>query len=264
MLPLSQAEDLSLVGGKARSLNELLKAGFKTQDGFVITTVAFGNMNNKLEQEILYYFDELGAQYVAVRSSAVAEDGKQDAWAGQLETFLNISRSELIDAVKKCWVSIDSARAKSYAAQKNINAGKVAVIVQPMTQSDSAGVAFSAHPVTKNVDQVVIEAGLGLGEAVVSGQITPDTYVIDKKSNEILEKNISIQSKKLVQGKNGKNIWQSLTGGDQQKLTDSQIKDIAEKAVLLEKRYGYPVDIEWMIKGPELFIMQCRPITTLS
>jgi pyruvate,water dikinase len=263
VLPLVEAKDLSLVGGKAQSLGNLLCGGFKTQDGFVVTTAAFGNMDKILEQKILESFDRLGAEYVAVRSSATAEDSKDAAWAGQLDTFLNVTRSELIETIKKGWAAINSPRAKSYAKAKNINAGKVAVIIQPMVQSEAAGIAFSVHPVTQNTDQIVIEVGLGLGESVVSGEVTPDTYIIDKKSGKILEKYISNQSKKLVQGKSGKSEWQEVVDGDKQKMPDKKIIELAKTVAEIEKFYGFAVDTEWIAKDSSLLIMQSRPITTL-
>jgi phosphoenolpyruvate synthase/pyruvate phosphate dikinase len=264
MMPLVEAENVNLVGGKAQSLGNLLRNGFKTLDGFVITTSAFGKMDEVLEQEILKSYDNLGAEYVAVRSSATSEDSKEAAWAGQLDTFLNVSRNELIYAVKRSWGAINSERAKSYAKAKNINAGKVAVIVQPMIQCDIAGVAFSAHPVTQNKSQTVIEAGLGLGEAVVSGEITPDTYIIEKGSGNILQKHISNQTKKLVQGKSGKSEWQNIADGNLQKLPDIKIIELAQTVAKIEELYGFAVDTEWMAKDGVLFIMQARPITSLG
>jgi pyruvate,water dikinase len=260
---LKDARDVSLAGGKAKSLGDLLRAGFKSQDGFVVTTTAFGNMSGKLEQEILSAFDSLNAEYVAVRSSATTEDGKADAWAGQLDTFLNISREELTKAIQKSWQAINSPRAKAYAKAKGIKSGKVAVIFQPMQQSEVAGVAFSTHPVTRNSNQVVIEVGLGLGEAVVSGEITPDTYIIDKSSQKILEKHISNQAKKLAQGKSGKSEWQEISDGNEQKLSDEKILELSQNVIKLESFYGFPVDTEWLMKDNVLFIMQSRPITAL-
>jgi pyruvate,water dikinase len=263
LLPLKEANDLKIVGGKAQSLCSLLHHGFKTPEGFVVTTFAFGNMSKELEQKILNAFDELKVENVAVRSSATTEDGKKDAWAGQLDTFLNVDRSELVEKTQRCWKAIDSDRAKSYAQAKNVQVGKIAVVVQPMINAEVAGIAFSAHPVTQNRDQIVIEAGLGLGESVVSGEITPDTYIVDKDSEKILEKHISNQSKKIVRSKSGKTEWQGISDGNVQKLSDKKIIELTKIVVKLEELYGFAVDIEWLLKDSSLFIMQCRPITTL-
>lgn len=263
VLALEKAIDVSLCGGKAVALGELIRAGFKTVGGFVVTTAAFGKMNDGLEAEILKNYDDLGSKYVAVRSSAAAEDSKEAAWAGQLDTFLNVSQDELIGSVKKCWASIRSARASSYAWQHKIKTGKVAVIVQPMIQFYGGGVAFSIHPVTKDAGKIVIEMALGL-EAVVSGETTPDTYVVSKPNQEIEEKHIATQTKKMIQGKDGKTQWQKLgSEGSKQKLSDEKIEELAREIIKLEKHFGFPVDMEWGLIDDKTWIMQCRPITTI-
>lgn len=260
---LRDAENVSLVGGKAKALRQLLQAGFRTPDGFVITT-RLKNIDKEPEKQILSSFDKLGAQFVAVRSSAVAEDGTNDAWAGQLDTFLNVKRSDLLEKIKLCRESVNSDRAKSYASQKGLKNAGVAVLVQEMVQSEVSGIAFSVNPVTKNSEQIVVEAGFGLNEPVVSGEITPDTYIIDKWSGQVGQKHISSQSKKLSQGKNGGNEWQAVKNGDEQKLSDSQIRELVKDVKKLEKNFGFPVDVEWTYANGELFILQSRPITTLS
>lgn len=263
VIPLKEARDLQLTGGKAMVLGELLRAGFETVGGFVVTTAASGKMDDDFKAEILINYDGLGSKYVAVRSSAVAEDSKDAAWAGQLDTFLNVSRDELIDVIEKCWDSILSNRARSYAKQRGIKIGKVAVIVQPMIQFYGGGVAFSIHPVTKETNKIVIEMALGL-EAVVSGETTPDTYVVNKVDHEILEKHIAVQTKKIIQGKNGKTQWQKLGAeGATQKLSDKKIKELSEQIVKLEEHFGFPVDAEWGLIDDKILIMQCRPVTTI-
>jgi phosphoenolpyruvate synthase/pyruvate phosphate dikinase len=133
-----------------------------------------------------------------------------------------------------------------------------------MVQSEVSGIAFSVSPISKDDNQVVIEAGLGLGETFVSGQLTPDTYIVAKNSWEIVDKRVSKQEKKLVQDSNGNNTWQP-TGimGEHQKLQDEQIKQLAEVIAKLEAHLGCPVDVEWGIAQGELYVLQCRPITTL-
>lgn len=121
-------------------------------------------------------------QLYAVRSSATAEDGAEHAWAGQLDTYLNISPSNIPDKVRDCWASLFTPRAIFYRTEKKLHDThiSVAVVVQSMIQSESAGVAFSVHPVTENRDEIVIEGSYGLGEAVVSGEVTPDSFVVSK------------------------------------------------------------------------------------
>jgi len=242
VLWLKHAEEVSLVGGKALSLNRLLRAGFNVPKGFVITTASGSKMTEALREEVLKYFSDLNTPVVAVRSSAVSEDGKGDAWAGQFDTFLNVSSDELIEKIQECWVSAGSERARSYAEQKSISPGKVAVIIQQMVPGDVSGVAFSAHPVTNSHEQVVIEAAKGLGEKLVSGTITPDTYVLDKKSGQVIEEHL----------------------GQDRILNNQQLQLVAEAVKKIESVFGFPVDVEWTYAGDELYILQSRPITTLG
>lgn len=134
--------------------------------------------------EIEKNFKELGSSFVAVRSSATAEDGSQNAWAGQLESYLNTNKNDLLENVKKCWASLFTPRAIFYRFEKGLDKTKisVAVVIQQMVQSEISGIAFSVHPVTEDKNQVIIEAGFGLGEAIVSGSVTPDSYVLEKES----------------------------------------------------------------------------------
>ena len=137
------------------------------------------------------------------------------------------------------------------------------MIVQPMIQFYGGGVAFSIHPVTQEADKIIVEVALGL-EAVVSGETTPDTYIIGKQSLAILEKHITIQTKKMVQGKDGKTVWQEIGDeGAKQKLADEKIRELAGEIVKLEKHFGFPVDAEWGLIDKKILIMQCRPITTV-
>lgn len=239
---LKEAIDIRLVGGKASALSELIRAGFEVPAGFVISTDSGTTMTDELRNDIVKNFDALGAKFVAVRSSAVAEDGVKDAWAGQLDTFLDVDRNSLIDAVKKCWDSANSPRAKAYAKQKKLVASKVAVMVQAMVKGDVSGVAFSVHPVTQNHDHVIIEAVSGLAEALVSGKVTPDIYLTNKITGKIIEKT---------------------TQAAQALLSDEQIVELASLIIQLEKHFGFPVDVEWTIVKGKLYILQSRPITTL-
>ena len=140
-------------------------------------------MPPEIKKEVLSSFKTLGAQFVAVRSSATAEDSSAAAWAGQLDSFLNTTKDDLLDKVKRCWASLFTPRAIFYRFEKkmNLQSVSVAVVVQKMVQSEVSGIAFSVHPVTQDRNQMIIEGGLGLGEAIVSGQITPYSYVIKKK-----------------------------------------------------------------------------------
>ena len=149
-------------------------------------------------------------------------------------------------------------------SQAPVFAPRVAVLVQAMVPSEASGVAFSVHPVTQASDQMIIEAGLGLGEAVVSGEITPDTYIVSKPQGEIVEQHIAAQTKRLVRSQGGSSVWEALEpANDQPKLSVEQIKELAATIVKIEQYFGFPVDVEWAYAGGKLYILQSRPITTI-
>jgi len=204
---------------------------------------------------------------VAVRSSATAEDSSTASWAGELDTYLNTTEKNLIGRVKDCWSSLFTARAIFYRFEKGLRNSKVsvAVVIQEMVQSEISGIAFTVHPVTKNKNQMIIEAGFGLGEAIVSGQITPDSYVIDKRDFSILDINIAEQQKMLVRKTGAGNVWKNVhcQKTECQKLSGQQIIQLAKICSGIEKHYGKPEDIEWAFAGGKFFITQSRPITTL-
>ncbi len=218
--------------------------------------------------EIKNFFTNLNANYVAVRSSATAEDSVSAAWAGQLETYLNTTQENLLENIKKCWSSLFTPRAIFYRFEKNLQTEKisVAVVVQVMVESEKSGVAFSVHPVTKAPNQLIIEAGFGLGEAIVSGQITPDSYVLDKQPRQIIDKKNHIQSKGFYRAENGGNQWCDIAQekGVQQVLSDEEVFELAELILKIEKHYGFACDIEWAFDQGKFYILQSRPITTLS
>lgn len=219
-----------------------------------------------LGEAVLKEFSKLKSKYVAVRSSATAEDSSVASWAGELESYLNTTREGLLENVKKCWASLFTPRAIFYRFEKKLHTAKVsvAVVVQAMVQSEVSGVCFTVHPVTKDYDQLVIEAGYGLGEAIVGGKITPDTYVIHKKDWKILDKNISEQVMMIVKSKDiniEKPVPQSQKA--KQKLADTKILELAKLCQKIEEHYKHPQDIEWAYRDGKFYIVQSRPITTL-
>ena len=219
-----------------------------------------------IEKNILDAFDELDSKYVAVRSSATAEDSETDSWAGQLDTFLNVSKEDLIENIKNCWISLFSERALFYRIERKMDEQNIslAVVVQKMIQSEVAGVCFTVHPVNKDKNQLIVEAGFGLGEAIVSGSITPDSYVIDKKDLKIIKKNILKQDKMIVRSKNGKGVLViSAQNNESQKLSNNDIIKLSKLCIKIEKYYKRPQDIEWALKDNKFYILQSRPITTL-
>jgi phosphoenolpyruvate synthase/pyruvate phosphate dikinase len=263
LISLAEVHPEDAAGGKAASLAVLLRAGFRVPPGFVVA--ATEDNLEALETDILQAFDRLGVRFVAVRSSATQEDGHEAAWAGQLDTFLNVPKELLLTQIGKCLASTGSPRAQAYAAQKGLPAGSMAVIVQAMVDSDISGVAFSAHPVTGSRDHMVIEAGLGLGEAIVSGEITPDTYVIETASGSVAEASIASQAKQLVRGKHGACEWQPIDPPvTQPKLSSKQLAELIETMRKLADFHGFPIDVEWAFASGMLYILQARPITTLG
>lgn len=225
-------------------------------------------MPTELGEEIKKEFKKLKAKYVAVRSSATAEDSSIASWAGELETYLNTTEKTLLQNVKNCWSSLFTPRAIFYRYEKKMADLKVsvAVVVQEMVESEISGIAFTVHPVTKDYNQMIIEAGYGLGEAIVSGQVTPDSYIIDKQDFSILDINIAEQKKMMIKKSvAGGLTWKTITKSKQetQKLTGKQIIELAKICAKIERHYKKPQDIEWALAKGNFYITQSRPITTL-
>lgn len=205
---------------------------------------------------------------VAVRSSATAEDLPDASFAGQQETYLNIhGEAALLRKVKECWASLFTERAIYYREQKGFDHFKVglAAVVQRMVQSDKSGIAFSIDPVTNDKRKIVIEAIFGLGEYIVQGKVTPDHYEVDKNSFVILNKQLNYQNIKMVKDRvENKEVKLGKVEGSVQKLTDEELIKTAMLVRDIEKHYFFPQDIEWAIEKGRVYIVQSRPITTIS
>jgi pyruvate, water dikinase len=215
---------------------------------------------------------KMGKGLVAVRSSGTAEDLPEASFAGQQATFLNIEgEKDVVKAVQDCWASLFGARAIFYRQEQGFEHFKVgiAVPVQRMVQSESSGVMFTIEPTTSNKEEITIEAVLGLGEMIVSGDVTPDHYTVNKKDVKILSKQIKKQEWKLVKeaGAHGKdeNIKINLTKEEQakQKITDDDIIFLAKIGKTLEEHYDHPQDVEWAKEGGKIYIVQTRPVTMI-
>ena len=223
----------------------------------------------ELKTEITKAYEKIGAKtYVAVRSSATAEDLPGASFAGQQETFLNIFETKnLLEHVRKCWASLFTSRAIYYRKRQGFNIEKVAiaVVVQKMANSEISGIVFTANPISNNLDELIVEAGYGLGEAIVSGSVTPDTYLYNKKTKKILEKTIATQTwkySKNILGNKKENV--PLKDQKLQKLSDAKILELSKICVDIENHYKIPQDIEWVLEKDTLYIVQSRPITTLK
>jgi pyruvate,water dikinase len=205
--------------------------------------------------------------FVAVRSSATTEDLADASFAGQQETFLNVKgNAELLKHIKKCFASLFTARATYYRNKKGFEHTKasLAVVVQKMVDSDKSGVIFSKDPTNKSTN-VIMEAVFGLGEGIVSGQITPDKYVVSPDL-EILEKTIVEKKIAITRDSSGGHQLVKLTPekSRQQVLKDYEVKRLAEISLRLEEHYKKPQDIEFAIENDEIYVVQTRPITTIG
>ena len=205
---------------------------------------------------------------VAIRSSATAEDLPEASFAGQQDTFLHVSgNDEVIEYIRKCWASLFEARAIFYREENDFEHSKVyiAVVVQKMANADKAGVMFTVNPSTGE-EIALIEGSWGLGEAVVSGDVTPDNYQVDKKDNEII--NVTISDKKVMytNDENGTSIKVDVPEEkrNERVLSDEELIELTEMGKRVQAHYGEPMDTEWAFENGNLFLLQARPITTLG
>ncbi len=241
ILAISDIQD-EAVGGKAEGLNKLTNLGFAVPPAFVILDIT---APDALPEGLEEAYASVGGGKVAVRSSALGEDGAEASFAGQYETLLDIEGiDQLKSAIKQCVASLDSARAKAYQeSQADLSEVQMCVVVQRMVNAASAGVLFTVDPVSGRHDRLVIDAVRGLGEALVSGESTPDHYELTPDN--------TIALSDLV--------------GSEPILTNQQLQDLASQARNAAERYGMPLDLEWAIdQSGELFWLQARPITTVG
>ncbi|MGH3752235.1 MAG: PEP/pyruvate-binding domain-containing protein [Pseudonocardiaceae bacterium] len=289
------AQLLPVVGGKAANLGELIRAGFPVPPGFCVTTAAYqqvadavdpgaqdtGQLAEHARAAILAapvpaaVADAVDRAYhalgddvaVAVRSSATAEDLPWASFAGQQDTYLNIVGSDaVLDAVRRCWASLWTDRAVSYRTTNGIDHATVrlAVVVQLMVEPQVAGVLFTANPVTGHRGHTVIDASPGLGEAVVSGAVNPDHFVVDA-AGPVLERRLG-DKRVVVHSLPGGGTEQVTRPADAEQpcLSDGQIRDLTAWGQRVQAHYGAPQDIEWAVDSAgALWLTQARPITTL-
>jgi pyruvate,water dikinase len=225
---------------------------------------------DEVRDGILAAYDDLeeGESFVAVRSSATAEDLPDASFAGQQETFLNITREDLVDRVKRCWASLFTQRAIYYRNEQGFDHDVVdiAVVVQQMVDAEKSGVLFTSHPSTGE-PKIIIEAAWGLGEAVVSGSVSPDNYVVDRDTGEVLETTVADKKIEMVKDpETGKTIERDVEDDRRkaQVLDKSEIEKLVDIGERAEDHYDEPQDIEWAIIDGEVYMLQSRPITTIS
>jgi phosphoenolpyruvate synthase/pyruvate phosphate dikinase len=275
--------DRALVGGKAANL-ALLAQRYRVPSGFCVTadmgaaTVVSADTGATLLPEsvrtrILAAYEQLAAQEgiaeprVAVRSSAADEDGSAASFAGQHETYLNITGGDaVVAAVARCLASAHSERAAAYRQLHGLTPGavRIAVLVQLLVPANVSAVVFSANPITGDRQQVLINANWGLGESIVGGTVTPDSYVVRKWDGSLLSRQIAEKRRMTI----------AVPGGTEEvdvprllrlqpTLNEMQAAAMARLAISLEETMGWPVDIECALRGDDLSLLQCRPITTL-
>jgi phosphoenolpyruvate synthase/pyruvate phosphate dikinase len=284
------AQDPALVGGKAANLG-ILASRHRVPPGFCLTVDAFRqavaggtplgsdapgppSIPDHLRRALAAAYTDLATRVreadvpVAVRSSALDEDGSGDSFAGQLETYLNVRGLEALEeAIVRCWASGQSERARSYRNQRNLASDDVpvAVLVQQLIAADTSAIAFSANPVTGDRGEVVINASYGLGESIVGGTATPDTHVVHKDSLTPISMIVGEKERMTIRVPEGTRevpVPRSLR--TKTALSDAQAIEIARLAIDLEAAMGHPVDIECAHAQGHLYLLQCRPITTLS
>lgn len=274
-LGTAEAHDPAMVGGKAASLSRLA-ARHAVPPGFALTVGALrdaapdltrGAVPERLRSSIAQGYTRLGHGRVAVRSSAIDEDGNTHSFAGQHATFLNVEGLDEIErAVVDCFASAFTEHALAYRIRVGspVDEIGIAILVQTQVAADSAAVVFSANPVSRSLDEIVINATYGLGESIVGGVATPDTFVVRKADLEIVSRTIGQKHLITVPVSGGTREYETpaLLRG-RPSITDDQIIELAELALQLETGLGMPVDIECAVQDGAVFLLQCRPITTL-
>ena len=294
--------DVQEAGGKGASLARLAAMGLRVPPGFVVCCDALehalgdragallaaiagsgdesqlgacaaraqelvrtARLPQAMELDIRARYAELGDDApVAVRSSAASEDGDSASFAGQQETYLNVrGGDQVIARIHDCWASFFTERALFYRARKgSLDDLGMAVVVQELVSADVAGVMFTVDPVHGRKDRILVEAVLGLGEAVVSGEGTPDHYVL-KRDGRIRRADVHVQPYAIVSAPEGGVAERalSLQEGGAQKVGAERLAQLARLGDDLEQRLGRPQDIEWAVQDGELFVLQARPVT---
>ena len=226
-----------------------------------------GQIPPEIEKEIDQVYGYIEEPRVAVRSSATAEDLPGASFAGQYSTYLNIAgKEELYEAIKKCWASLWNERAVSYRAKQGMAGLKLGhgVVVQKQLSSEKSGIIFTANPVNGRRDQVSINCSWGLGEAIVSGQVDPDQWIIKKNSGEVLSEHIAVKQFMTVRKKQGVELA-PVEDGRQEAVTldEQERKTLLELAVAAEDYFRFPQDLEWAFEDGVFYLVQARPITAL-
>ncbi|WP_231571475.1 PEP/pyruvate-binding domain-containing protein [Gordoniibacillus kamchatkensis] len=277
MIPFTDARTEDEIGGKAKNLALLFQSRFPVPKGFVIPAQTFEHAVQSDQDPYGWVFpeymrQEIEAAYkkyvqppVVVRSSCSIEDLESASFAGQYETILNVHFVNLLESIKRCWLSVYQGHAQSYLTQRGSAGGQapaMSVIVQEFVHADVAGVAFSKNPITGNDDEIIINANFGLGEAVVSGLVTPDVFALSKQRNAIVARDLGDKDCKTILDRYGTRIAET-TSQEQSSfsLNDEQLHELRAMIMGIETLFGYPVDVEFAYRHGKLHILQARNIT---
>jgi pyruvate,water dikinase len=242
----------------------MLKRAEAIIDDFILRK----RLPDPLVEEVTAAYNSLGTEpAAAIRSSAISEDGDDASFAGQQESFLNVRGIDaVLRHVQRSWASFFTARALFYRAQKGLLTDvAMAVVVQRMADAEKSGIMFTVDPVHGRRDHLVIEAIFGLGEGVVSGQITPDHYVLERDGGSLVREHIATQPIAIARSANGGTQQVKLTPrkGSSRVLTNNELEALLHVGLELENYFGKPQDVEWCIGADGLMLLQSRPITTL-
>jgi pyruvate,water dikinase len=266
------SEGLSLIENLTAGLDVHDEASLSHASTTICEWIQLHGMASHIENAITQAYAELGRgaedALVAVRSSGVSEDGEAASFAGQQETYLNVSGADtVVTKVRDCWASFFSPRAMFYRASKGTLADvAMAVVVQQMVQAEKSGVMFTVDPIEKRRSCLVIEAVFGLGEGLVSGTITPDHHVVHREDGSIVNEFIAMKPIALVwNGATRKTMEIELDDAkaNSRVLSGEELDSLRQLGLKLEEYFGKPQDVEWCIAGGQLMLLQSRPITTI-
>jgi rifampicin phosphotransferase len=271
VIPLSEARDVALAGGKAINLARLMAAGLPVPDGFVITTAAYRAAGGattvpaEIATLVREAYERMGSPMVAARSSATAEDMAEASMAGQYETFLNLSGADaLLEAVAHCWQSMHSDRLRAYLREQGIapECVAMAVVVQRLVPADAAGVLFTADPQTGVTKDMLIEAAWGLGEGVVSGAVQPDRIRVRAIDGSVLQYQVAEKTTRLCPGGRG---FEAVLLADRSRacLQHETIHQLWQLGRRAARHFDGPQDMEWAVADGKVYLLQSRAITTL-
>ncbi len=261
------SSDAGRVGGKAYNCARLKQAGLPVPDGVAVTIEAVDDANALAAQLDPALARFPAAARFAVRSSATDEDGADHAFAGIHDTKLNVTRAGVLDAIRACWASVQSPTALAYRRAQALPTEAICtgVLIQLMIQPVAAGVAFTVNPMTGRRDELVISATWGLGEALVSGQVEPDEFRVNKSDGAVLSTHIGEKHCRVL-ADNG--VSRLVETGDSERgiptLTQDQLLELSGLLTQIEREYAAPQDVEWCHDGEQFWIVQTRPVTATA